>query len=167
MKSNTKTVTQILMVSIFGASLALAQGPGGRPPGGPPPGGGGGAPDGDGPPPAPPLMRALDKDADGTISADELAEAPASLKTLDKNNDGKLTKDEMAPPKPKGDDDEKRSRRKRHVPPVVKVIDADENGEFSAEEIANATKALQALDKNGDGKLSKMETRPGRRMKRD
>ena len=38
--------------------------------------------------------------------------------------------------------------------PIVAAIDVDQNHEISAEEIDNATKALKALDKNGDGKLN-------------
>ncbi|BDS08580.1 hypothetical protein NT6N_36200 [Oceaniferula spumae] len=170
MKSNTKTAIQILLVSVFGASLALAQGPGGRPPHGPPhgppPGGGNGGPEGDGPPP-PPIMEALDKDEDGSISKDELAAAAEALKSLDANKDGKLTADELAPEKPAGaKDDEKRGRRKPHVPPIMKALDTDENGEISAEELEGAAKALQELDSNNDGELSKMETRPNRRFKK-
>ena len=54
----------------------------------------------------PPLIKALDADADGTISAAELAGAPESLKTLDKNGDGELSPDELRPqgppPRPDG-----------------------------------------------------------------
>ena len=38
--------------------------------------------------------------------------------------------------------------------PIIKALDADENHELSAAEIKNATKALLALDKNGDGMLN-------------
>lgn len=63
-------------------------------PGGPPPGNR----------PVPPLIKALDADADGTISAAELAGAPESLKTLDKNDDGELSPEEIhpRPPRPEG-----------------------------------------------------------------
>lgn len=77
------------------AAAALAQ-----PPEGPPPGRG---PRGDGPgggPGGPPIVRALDTDKDGELSADEIAKAADSLKSLDKNGDGKLTEDELRPPRP-------------------------------------------------------------------
>lgn len=58
----------------------------------------------DGPPPgnrpAPPLIKALDTDADGTISASELAGAPESLKSLDKDGDGELSPEELRPQGP-------------------------------------------------------------------
>jgi Ca2+-binding EF-hand superfamily protein len=44
--------------------------------------------------------------------------------------------------------------------PVVAAIDADGNGELSEEEIKNASKALAALDKNKDGKITAEEMRP-------
>jgi Ca2+-binding EF-hand superfamily protein len=51
------------------------------------------------------LIKALDADADGTISASELAGAPDSLKTLDKNSDGELSPEELHPqgPSPRPD----------------------------------------------------------------
>jgi hypothetical protein len=45
-------------------------------------------------------MAALDKDKDGSLSADEITAAAESLKTLDKNGDGKLAEDELRPPRP-------------------------------------------------------------------
>ena len=50
--------------------------------------------------------------------------------------------------------------RPRFPNPVLEAIDADKNGELSAEEIANAATALKTLDKNSDGKLDMAETRP-------
>ena len=50
--------------------------------------------------------------------------------------------------------------RPRFPNPVLEAIDADKNGELSAEEIANAATALKTLDKNSDGKLDMVEMRP-------
>lgn len=52
--------------------------------------------------PLPPIVKALDANGDGIISADEIANAPAALKTLDKNGDGQLTHDEYMPQRPQG-----------------------------------------------------------------
>lgn len=44
--------------------------------------------------------------------------------------------------------------------PIMEALDADKNGEISAEELNNAVAALKKLDKDGDGKLSREEVRP-------
>ncbi len=44
--------------------------------------------------------------------------------------------------------------------PIVTALDADSNGEISAEEIKGAVAALRKLDKNKDGKLTAEELRP-------
>lgn len=44
--------------------------------------------------------------------------------------------------------------------PVIEALDADRDGQLSAEEIAAASQALKKLDKDGDGKLSAEELRP-------
>lgn len=43
--------------------------------------------------------------------------------------------------------------------PLMVALDADEDGEISAEEIENAVEALKGLDKDEDGKLSREELR--------
>lgn len=48
----------------------------------------------------------------------------------------------------------------RPVPPIIAALDADHDGIISAAEIANASVALKALDKNGDGQLTMDEIRP-------
>lgn len=50
----------------------------------------------------------------------------------------------------------------RMPPPIIKALDANGDMEISAEEIANASKALLTLDKNGDGKLTPDEIFPPR-----
>ncbi len=55
------------------------------------------------------------------------------------------------------------SHGRRHhppPPPLMEVLDANHDGVIDAEEIANASKALLTLDKNGDGKLTFEELRP-------
>jgi hypothetical protein len=44
-----------------------------------------------------PVMFALDANADGSLTAVEIANAVASLRALDANQDGKLTRDEFRP----------------------------------------------------------------------
>ena len=54
------------------------------------------------------LMRAIDADGDGILSAAEIEGAIAAIKKLDKNEDGKIDKAELAPPKRKGGERPKR-----------------------------------------------------------
>jgi len=52
----------------------------------------------------------------------------------------------------------------RQPPPIIGALDANQDGEIDATEIANASAALKKLDKNGDGKLTPdefMGARPG------
>ncbi len=44
--------------------------------------------------------------------------------------------------------------------PLMKILDTDKDGTLSASEIANASKTLIQLDKNGDGIISAEEMRP-------
>ena len=44
--------------------------------------------------------------------------------------------------------------------PLMKILDTDKDGTLSTSEIANASKALIQLDKNGDGIISVEEMRP-------
>ena len=44
--------------------------------------------------------------------------------------------------------------------PIMVALDTDQDGEISSAEIANASKSLQTLDKDGNGSLSPEELRP-------
>ena len=45
-------------------------------------------------------------------------------------------------------------------PPIIGKLDTNHDGVIDADEIANASKALQALDINGDGQLTPDELHP-------
>ncbi len=90
-----KAVWNSLTLAGLGLVTAAAMA---QPPEGPP----GRGPRRDSPPGGPPVIRALDTDKDGELSADEIAKAAESLKSLDKNDDGKLSEDELRPPRPEG-----------------------------------------------------------------
>jgi hypothetical protein len=45
-------------------------------------------------------------------------------------------------------------------PPILVIFDTDRDGVISAKEIESASTALAALDKNGDGQLTREELRP-------
>ena len=50
----------------------------------------------------------------------------------------------------------------RPPPPIIAVLDVNRDGVISADEIANASKALKKLDRNGDGELTRDELHPPR-----
>lgn len=58
--------------------------------------------------------------------------------------------------------DDTATRPARPIPPIIAALDANQDGELDASEIANATAALMTLDANGDGKLTVEELRPAR-----
>lgn len=47
--------------------------------------------------------------------------------------------------------------------PLIEALDANKDGSISTEEITNAAAALQTLDQDGDGALSRDELRPQHR----
>ncbi len=65
------------------------------------------------------------------------------------------------PPRPEGQGRPGRGGP-RPVPPVIVVLDANQDGVIDATEIANASNALKTLDQNGDGQLTRDELRPPR-----
>jgi hypothetical protein len=127
----------------------------------------------------PPIVAALDVNKDGTLDATELANAPAVLKALDKNGDGQLTREELgpvppphaprpprAPAPPAGSSDQPAAPTGEQAPPpgpvmpLIKALDVNGDGVLDAQEMANATTALLALDQNNDGQLTPDEHRP-------
>jgi Ca2+-binding EF-hand superfamily protein len=112
-----------------------------------------------------PLFLALDTNKDGVISAAEIANAAISLTALDDNGDGDLSYQELRPMPPVDATTppagvHARGLRPRGTTPAMLALDANNDGELSAAEIANAVASLKALDTNGDGKLTRDELRP-------
>lgn len=117
--------------------------------------------------PGHPIVRVLDADKNRELSAAELNTAEVALRTLDLDGDGTLSVAELHPGRPANSPtppakapkrDE--STRTRPVDPVMLALDASGDGTLSAAEIANATRSLNALDANEDGKLSSDEFHP-------
>lgn len=138
-------LSSLLAVGLL-ASLSLAQ-PDAPPPNGPPPGGPGfggpGGPGGFGPPPLP-VVEAIDKNKDGTIDAQELAEAASALRTLDKNQDGKLDEAETRPAFDFRRGGPGRGPGMRREPrKVLERFDADKDGVLNLEERQQARAYLQ------------------------
>ena len=46
------------------------------------------------------VLQALDRNHDGMLSAEEVAQAPAALLSLDRNGDGQLSPDQLEQPRP-------------------------------------------------------------------
>lgn len=91
-----------------------------------------------------PVMAALDTNADGTISADEIKNASESLKKLDLNKDGQLTEDELRPqggPRGEGPRGEDGPRGPGQGGPNLETL----------------VNRILANDKNGDGKIEVSE----------
>ena len=118
----------------------------------------------------------FDKDEDGKLSKDETPERLQGMfARADRDEDGFLTKDEIRRDlenRERGEGGEGRGRgpggREGEgrgpggMPPfpVMMALDANHDGEISAEEINNATAALKKLDRNKDGRLDREELRP-------
>jgi Ca2+-binding EF-hand superfamily protein len=126
--------------------------------------GGGGGPD---PRQAEEMFDRWDANKDGKLVAEEVPERGREmfarmLERLDDDGDKSLTKEQFVRamggmrPQPGSPD----GPRPGGPMPLGRVLDADGNGELSADEIANASKALLTLDKNGDGKLGRDELGP-------
>ena len=151
-----------LVLTLSGVTLASAQAPDSA---GPRRGPGGRGPS--------PVIRALDADKNGEISAAEIANAAAALRALDTDNDGVIAVTELRPARPAHAPvppaDGSRPGRSaggrpaggtRPVDPVMLALDADSDRTLSAAEIANAPRSVAALDANKDGKLTRDELRP-------
>ncbi len=108
-----------------------------------------------------PVLEALDHNADGILSTDEIQSTPESLKALDKNGDGKLSPAETRLKFP--------ARIKLpqgfvgkmllnpRIQPLMNLIDRDGDGTIDADEINNSSEAIRQLDADNDWRLSRRE----------
>jgi Ca2+-binding EF-hand superfamily protein len=126
------------------------------------------------------LFQKLDANQDGKIVADE---APEEQRTLlgrllrrgDKDQDGALTREEFAAalqdPLRRPADEPRRPEPGPGGRPgfrpmagassaILAALDADRDGELSADEIAKASESLKKLDRNGDGNITPRELAP-------
>ncbi|MFN9719865.1 MAG: hypothetical protein ACK58L_14290 [Planctomycetota bacterium] len=135
-----------LVLSLFLSASAMAQPPEsrgpGRPEGRPGEGGPGGREGREGgrfrmPNP---LADAIDKDKNGELSPEEIADAATALKTLDRNNDGKIDSTEMRP----------------NFEGMGRGGFGGPGGEAGADG-AEMVQRLMEMDSNKDGKLQKDE----------
>ena len=82
---------------------------------------------------------------------------------LTAQDSGSGTPNDPGPPRNEGPGGPGGPRHHRPPPPpLFRVLDANHDGVIDETEIANASAALRALDKNGDGKLTMDELMPPR-----
>ena len=93
--------------------------------------------------------RIIDRNADGIINKEELAQAKKNLMVLDLNADGVLSERELGGPGPAP------CAIRELV--VIRLIDVDENCAFSTEELDSISVRLSVLDTNGDGLILEEE----------
>lgn len=112
-----------------------------------------------------PVLRALDENKDGELSADEIKNAAAALKALDKNSDGKLSAEELRPSfgaggfggpggfgRPGGNDPKAFMER-------MKGLDKNKDGKLSKDELPEFLRErfLERADTNKDGVIDEKE----------
>ena len=122
-----------------------------------------------------PLMKALDADQDGTISAAEIQNAAKALAALDKNSDGSLSPDELRPdlsqlaaaggrpgapgqPGIPGRPGAGAAPSREMIGRMFEMRDADKDGKLSGDEIPERMRQnLERMDTNSDGAIDKSE----------
>ena len=117
----------------------------------------------------PPVIKVLDADKNGELSATEIANASTALAELDSDGNGRLSEEELHP-KPSEDEGEERGHRpprrerdedeERPTHPVMEALDQNDDGTISKRELARASKSLLELDEDDNGILEQEEMTP-------
>ena len=112
-----------------------------------------------------PIMKALDTDQDGSLSASEIANASKTLVQLDKNGDGIISNEEMRPDPSAmpggiagGGPGANGQFAGAMMGKMFEKSDANGDGKLSGDEIPERMRdKLKMVDKDGDGSVSKSE----------
>ncbi|MFT4177773.1 MAG: hypothetical protein QM627_14135 [Luteolibacter sp.] len=109
-----------------------------------------------------PITKALDKDANGELSAEEIAGASEALLTLDKNGDGKLSEDEIRPVRqPRGETPQQIAHQ------MIESLDKNNDHKLSADELpARMKPMMERLDTDKDGFLTEEEIAKGQEQEK-
>ncbi|MFN3244437.1 MAG: PEP/pyruvate-binding domain-containing protein [Planctomycetota bacterium] len=101
------------------------------------------------------MFEAIDIDGDQQVSGEEMDEAVRSLLTLDRDGDGNLTTEELAPQGggrgfggPPG---------MFGMDPLLRALDKDGDGELFEDEVTDAPRSLDRLDRDDDDVLTRAE----------
>ena len=99
------------------------------------------------------LLKTLDRDSDGELSADELAAASTALGQLDLDRDGVLDGDELqrSPPVPLPD------RYLSYATRLLRKYDLDEDQELTPAEWKRMSASPQSADADGDDRITAQE----------
>jgi Ca2+-binding EF-hand superfamily protein len=102
------------------------------------------------------MMKTMDSNGDGAISADEHAAGAKSMfDGMDANKDGMVTAAEMEKANPQGD-------KKMSASDKIKVVDTNGDGQLSAAEHAAGSAAMfDKMDTDHNGSLSAAEWKAG------
>lgn len=101
------------------------------------------------------IVRTLDTDGDGELSATEIAAASGSLKRLDRNSDGSISRAEMYGQQTRP---EVRPTGPAMILDQLKRADRNGDGKLSREEAPpRLAEAFQRVDRNGDGFVDQTE----------
>jgi len=108
-----------------------------------------------------PLMKALDTNQDGTLSASEIANASKALIQLDKNGDGVLNAEEMRPDPsamPGGFAGARGQPSGQMMGKLFEARDKNGDGKLTGDEIPERLQdKMKMIDKDGDGSITKAE----------
>ena len=114
-----------------------------------------------------PIMKALDTDQDGILSATEIANASKSLMQLDKDGNGVLSMEEMRPDLSRmapgglagiGGPGSNGAPSGAMMAKLFEKSDSDNDGKLTGDEIPERMRdRLKQIDSNGDGSIQKSE----------
>lgn len=100
------------------------------------------------------VAAALDRDGDGVLSKEEIANASAALRALDRDGDGRLTKDEWGGASAPAEPAPRPGGRRGGFAERLRQLDRDGDGDLTRDELPERMRRrFDRMDANGDGKI--------------